>query len=215
RTGHRAACAPRWYAGAREYWPRPGWSRRVLLLLVPVFLRVNEIGERAQVGQALPPFLAPCPFPQDGGGKTDPERLVECLVRVSQNAAEQRVDLGFRGRGQRQAAGQVDVTGPVEREVHSVHPGVALKKEPVELRVVLVGLAAEERLYLQTVLSDDQPGQRGELVLAREAHQVSARLGALIRKAETVQGSLNGIAGGGVVGCHDRYAPTRVATSSI
>src|SRR6185437_205952 len=91
---------------------------------------------------------------------------------------------------------------PVQGEVHPVHPGIALEEEPVEGRVVLVRLTAEEGLCLQAVLPGDQPGQRGELVLALQAHEEGARLRVLIGEAEAFQGSLDGIAGGGVVGCH-------------
>ena len=68
--------------------------------------------------------------------------------------------------------------------------------------MVLVWLAAEEGLNLQAVIPGDQPGHRGELVTAFKADQVSAGLRVLIGKAEAVQGSLDGIAGGSFVGRH-------------
>ena len=52
--------------------------------------------------------------------------------------------------------------------------------------MVLVGLAAEEGLDLETVLPGDQPGQRGQLVLAFKAHQVGVGLRVLEGKAEAV-----------------------------
>ena len=98
------------------------------------------------------------------------KRLVERLVRVRErHAAEQPVDLVVSDRRQRDAAGQVDVAGAVHREVHAIQPPVALEQEAVEGGVVLVLVTAEERLHLEAVVPGDQPGHRGELVLASQA----------------------------------------------
>lgn len=99
--------------------------------------------------------------------------------------------------------------------MHSVHPGAALEQVPVEDSVILIGLTAEEGLNLQAVVPGDQPGHRGELMLTLKPDQVSAGLWMLVGQAETVQGSLDGAAGGSFIGRHDGYAPTRAATSSI
>ena len=71
--------------------------------------------------------------------------------------------------------------------MHAEHPAAALEQEPVELGVVLIGLAAEERLDVQAVRLGDQPGHRDELVLALEPDQERARLRRLAADAEVGQ----------------------------
>src|SRR5262249_43559523 len=67
------------------------------------------------------------------------------------------------------------------------HPAAALEQEPVELGVVLIRLAAEERLDMQAVRVGDQPGHRDELVLSFEPDQERARLRRGEADAETGQ----------------------------
>ncbi len=81
----------------------------------------------------------------------------------------------------------------------AVHPAAAFQQEPVELRLVLVRLAAEERLDMQAVRADDQPGHRGELVLSLQPDQVRARPRHLEREPEAGQGRLE--RGGKIVSC--------------
>ena len=166
-----------------------------------------EGGERAQVGQALTALLPPGPLPPDGGREAEHQRLVERLVGVAQHAAEQPVDLRLGDGGQRQPAGQVHVAGAVEREVDAVHAGAALKQEAVERRVILVRLAAEERLHLKAVVPGDQPGHSGELMLSVEADEVSARGLALVAQAQAVEDAAEDVGGSGVVLLHRRLTP--------
>ena len=113
---------------------------------------------------------------------------VEVVVGVAEHAAEQPVDLLGGDRRQRQPAGQVDVADRVEAEVDPVHAAAALEQEPVERGVVLVRLPAEERLHVQAVRADDQPGHGGQLVLALEPDQVGARAAATRRELRASPG---------------------------
>ena len=166
-----------------------------------------EGGERAQVGQALTALLPPGPLPPDGGREAEHQRFVERLVGVAEHAAEQPVDLGLGDGGQRQPSGQVDVAGAVEREVDAVHAGAALKQEAVERRVVLVRLAAEERLNLKAVVPGDQPGHSGELMLSLEADQVPGRGLVLVAQAQAVEDAAEDVGGSGVLLLHRRLTP--------
>jgi hypothetical protein len=62
-----------------------------------------------------------------------------------------------------------------------------LKEIAVELGVVLVRLAAEERLHVETVLPGDQPGHGRELVRSNQAHQVGAGFRVLVFDFQPVQ----------------------------
>ena len=73
----------------------------------------------------------------------------------------------------------------------SVHAAVALEEEPVEGLVVLIGLAAEERLHAEAVLAGHEPGHGGQLVLALELDQVGAGPGVLEGQPEVDQGRLD------------------------
>src|ERR1039457_7132802 len=121
-------------------------------------VRVGETGEGTQVGQALAALGAPRPFPPDGGGEAELQGRVEVVVGVAEQAAEQPVDVG---RAERPPPGQVHVPRRVEGEVDPVHAPVALEQETVEGLVVLIGLAAEERLHAEAVLADHEPGHGG------------------------------------------------------
>src|SRR5690348_5286844 len=62
--------------------------------------------------------------------------------------------------------------------------------------MVLVRLAAEERLHAQAVLPGHQPGHGGQLVLARQLDQVGARARVLVGEPERRQGGLHRAGGG-------------------
>src|SRR5262245_12102840 len=110
---------------------------------------------------------------------------------LSEYSAEDAVDLGGGDPGQRKPPDQVHVAGLVQGEVHAEHAAAALQQEPVERGVVLVRLAAEERLHVQAVRAHDQPGHRGQLVLAREPDQVRAGPRRLVAQAKVGQGLLD------------------------
>jgi hypothetical protein len=76
--------------------------------------------------------------------------------------------------------------------VDAVHPPVAFEQEPVEGRVVLIRLAAEERLHAEAVLAGHQPGHGGQLVLAFEPDQVGPRARVLKGQAQLDQRRLDG-----------------------
>src|SRR5271167_3254992 len=158
-------------------------------------LGVGEAGKCAQVGQALAALDPPGPLAADRGAEAELERRVEVLVGVAEHAAEQPVDVRGGDSGQRQPPGQVHVAHRVQGEVDPVHAAVALEQEAVERLVVLVRLAAEERLHAQAVLADDQPDHGGQLVLALEFDQVGAGSRVLVRQAELGEGRLDGSRG--------------------
>src|SRR6185437_13467136 len=151
RPPGRSPAGPRWCrrpgTWPPRYPPRARSTRGV----------AGEPGEGAQVGHALAALDPPVVFPADRRGKADHEGLVEVLVGVAEHAAEQPVDLIRRDRGERQPADQVDVADRVEREVHTEHPAAAFEQVPVELGVVLIRLAAEERLDVEAVRVGDKP----------------------------------------------------------
>src|SRR5580704_19051407 len=181
-------------------------------------LGVGEAGERAQVGQALAAFDPPGPLPADRGAEAELEGRVEVLVGVAEHAAEQPVDVRGRDRRQRQPPGQVHVAHRVQGEMDPVHAAVALQQEAVERLVVLVGLAAEERLHAQAVRADDEPGHGGQLVLALELDQVGAGPRVLIGQAELGQGRLHSSGRGSGISGHARTvaaASSKVPMDSI
>src|SRR5262249_26218696 len=92
-----------------------------------------------------------------------------------------------RDRREREPADEVHVADGIEGEVDAEHPAAALEQEPVELGVVLVGLAAEERLDLQAVRVGDQPGHRDQLAGALEPDGERAWLGLRVADSEPVE----------------------------
>src|SRR6185437_9713112 len=154
RPPGRSRAGPRWCRRHRT-WPPPRYPPRARSTRGVAI--AGEPGEGAQVGQALAALDPPVVLPADRRGKADHEGLVEVLVGVAEHAAEQPVDLICRDRGERQPADQEDVADRVEREVHTEHPAAAFEQVPVELGVVLIRMAAEERLDVEAVRVGDKP----------------------------------------------------------
>src|SRR5258708_27210967 len=73
--------------------------------------------------------------------------------------------------------------------MNAVHPAAPFQQEAVERSVVLIWLPAEERLYMQAVRADDQPGHGGELALPIEPHQEGLVTGRVELYAQTGQHS--------------------------
>ena len=89
------------------------------------------------------------------GDEHDPEQLVEGC----------RVD-----PGRREAAGDVDVTGLVDGVREPGQAQVAAQEEAVDLVVVLVGVADDERRHRHRGVRDDERGDGLELLLPGQRH---------------------------------------------
>ena len=83
------------------------------------------------------------------------------------------------------------ISAYIDGEVDAVHPPAAFQQEPVEARMILVGLPAEERLDVQAVRPGDEPGHGRELVLALQPHEVGARPRRRERKPEAAERRLD------------------------
>ena len=129
---------------------------------------IDEMGERLQVLQRLAPRHPPRPFPADRRGEAQLQQRVEVVVDRLEHLPEYPVDLVGGHRGQRHPADEVDVAEVVERVGDPVQPPVAFEQEPVDGLVVLVGLAADERLHPHRVLADRQDRVGLESALARQ-----------------------------------------------
>ena len=94
-----------------------------------------------------------------------------------EDLAEHPVDFIGGDRLQRHAAHQVDVAGVVQGVGDPVEAAVALEHELVDAHLVLVGLAADERLHPHRVLADGQqrvggqPALTGQHVVAHRGHR--------------------------------------------
>ncbi len=126
---------------------------------------VDQVGERLQVLQRLAARHPPLPLLLDRGAKSQLQQRVKVRVHRLEHLSEHPVDLVGVDRRQRHPAHQIDVADVVQRVGDPVEPAVALEQEPVDALVVLVGLAAHERLDAHRVLADAQDGVRLELAL--------------------------------------------------
>src|SRR4051794_38233228 len=135
--------------------------------------------ERLEVPGRLAPELAPLPLLADRRGEAELEDRVERVVGVGQHRAQQPVQLLGGDRRERQPAVEVDVAEPVDGERDGVHPQVALEQPAVDPLVVLVRLAAHERVHAERVRADVEADGGLQLLLPRQREGEDA-LGALV-----------------------------------
>ncbi len=107
--------------------------------------------------------------------KTQLQQRIKVRIHGFEHLPEHPVDLVGVDRGQRHPADQVDVAHVVQRVGHPIEPAVALEQEPVDALVVLVGLAADERLHAHRMLADAQDGVGLELAFAGQFHDQPRR----------------------------------------
>ena len=69
---------------------------------------------------------------------------------------------------------EVDVATVVDGERHGVHPEVALEEPAVDAGVVLVGVAAHERVDAEGVLADVEADRGLEVLLPRQRQREDA-----------------------------------------
>ena len=147
---------------------------------VPVATRSSiKWANACQVLQRLTARHPPLPLFLDRRAKTQLQQRIEVGVDGLEHLAEDPVDLVGRDRVQRHPADEVDVADVVEGVGDAVEPAVALQQEAVDALVVLVGLAADERLDAHRVFADGQDRVGLQPALARQfdddARQPAAR----------------------------------------
>jgi hypothetical protein len=153
--------------------PRDGCGRGVAGAL-------EQGAERLEVAQALPPVHAPLPLLAHRGDEAHGEQLVERLVGRGEHRPEQLVEVLAVDAAGRRPPGDEDVARLVDGVGDAREAQVAAQQEAVDLGVVLVGVADDERGHRERLVGADEGGDGLQLALARQGDDELAVAGAAL-----------------------------------